>query len=62
MLGALCLADRDPRQIADAELDLLDRIAAEAVALMTRQDAVIPEPRREVPAAVRGVLGQRVPD
>lgn len=62
VLGALCLADREPRQIADAELDLLDRIAAEAVALMTRQDAVIPEPRREVPPAPRSMLGQRVPD
>lgn len=62
VLGALCLADREPRQIADAELDLLDRIAAEAVALMTRAEPLIPEPRREAPPAPRSLLGQRIPE
>lgn len=62
VLGALCLMDREPRQIEDAELDLLDKIAADVVAVMTDQDAVPTEPRREEPPAPRGVLGQRIPD
>ncbi len=51
VLGALCLMDREPRQIEDAELDLLDKIAADVVAVMTDQDAVPTEPRREEPPA-----------
>ncbi|CAM3405095.1 AI-2E family transporter [Paracoccus nototheniae] len=62
VLGALCLMDRAPRQIGDSELDLLDRIAAEATALITREDPVATEPRKPAPAAPRSVLGQRVPD
>lgn len=62
VLGALCLMDRAPREMEAGELDLLDRIAADAVAVMTKEEAVIPEPRREEPAAPRAVLGQRVPD
>ena len=62
VLGMLCLSDRAPRQIEDTELDLLDRIAAEAVAVMTKQEPVPAEPRKSAPAAPRSVLGQRIPD
>lgn len=62
VLGALSIVDRSPRRIEDAELDLLDKIAADVVAVMTKENAVAPEPRREEPAAPRSILGQRVPD
>ena len=62
VLGALSIVDRSPRQIEDAGLDLLDKIAADVVAVMTKENAVAPEPRREEPAAPRSILGQRVPD
>lgn len=62
VLGALCLLDHAPREIEAAELDLLDKIAADVVAVMTKESAVVPEPRREEPAAPRSILGQRVPE
>lgn len=61
VLGALCLLDRISRQIADAELDLLDRIAAEVVVVITNEDLLTTEPRKTAPSAPRSVVGQRIP-
>ncbi|SNR61480.1 AI-2E family transporter [Paracoccus sediminis] len=62
VIGALCLMDDTPRQIEDGDLDFLDKVAADVVSLLTEQDPVAPEPRREVPPDPRAMLGQRVPD
>ncbi|WP_410219307.1 AI-2E family transporter [Paracoccus sp. (in: a-proteobacteria)] len=62
VLGTLCLVDRAPRQIDEAELDLLDKMAADVVSVMTKQEPLQPAPRKEVPAAQRSLLGQRVPE
>lgn len=62
VIGALCLMDDTPRDIADNDLDFLDKVAADVVALLTRQEPVPTQPRKEVPPDPRAVLGQRIPD
>ncbi|MDB6179936.1 AI-2E family transporter [Paracoccus fistulariae] len=60
VLGALCLLDRNPRKLEDEELDLLDRIAADAVSVITGDDVIAPEPREAEESSA--TVGQSLPD
>lgn len=62
VIGALCLMDDSPREIADGDLDLLDKIAADVIAHLTQDEPVEPEPRQPVQPDPRALLGQRVPE
>lgn len=59
VLGALCLLDSEPRQLNPEELALLDSLAADAISVITGEDAAQPEARRSPPSIT---VGQSVPD
>lgn len=61
VLGALCLLDTEPRGLNDEELTLLDTMAADAVSLITGEEAVERAPHGETDRR-SAVLGQAVPD
>jgi predicted PurR-regulated permease PerM len=58
VLGALCLFDTAPRKFADAELELLDSLAADVVSIITGDDVVEPERDDQDTSAT---VGQQVP-
>ena len=59
VLGALCLLDSEPRQLNPEELTLLDSMAADAIVVITGEDAPQPEAGRIPPSIT---VGQSVPD
>lgn len=61
VLGALCLLDTEPRQLEEDEVELLDTIAADAVSVITGEDAAEPQARGEK-SAPSATLGQAVPE
>ena len=60
----MALSKRPHRSILKRRGSISTAVQAvvDVVAVMTEQEAVPPEPRREEPPAPRGVLGQRIPD
>ncbi|MGV6875277.1 AI-2E family transporter [Pseudochelatococcus sp. B33] len=61
VLGALCLLDTEPRKLNDEELSLLDTMAADAVSLITGEDAAERAPHGEKDRH-SAILGQAVPE
>jgi predicted PurR-regulated permease PerM len=60
VFGALCLLDREPHTLEEREIELLNTMAADVVAIMTGEDAV--GPSYAPSAASTATIGQRVPE
>lgn len=60
VLGALCILDTDPRTIGQRELDLLEKLAGDAVETITRSE---PPPQSDEPEdEASATVGQRIPE
>jgi hypothetical protein len=59
VFGALCLLDREPHTLDEREIELLNTMAADVVAIMTGEDAA--EPPEALSATSTATVGQRVP-
>jgi GAF domain-containing protein len=58
VIGALCLLDTEPRKLEDAELELLDSLAADVVSVITGDEVVEPDRDEQDTSAT---VGQQVP-
>ncbi len=61
VLGALCLLDLEPRKLDEEEVNLLNSMAADVVALITGEDPILRENESKSKKA-SAVVGQMVPD
>jgi predicted PurR-regulated permease PerM len=60
VFGALCLLDREPHTLDEREIELLNTMAADVVAIITGEDASEPKESKRQPATA--TVGQPVPD
>jgi hypothetical protein len=61
IIGALCILDSKPRTLEDSEVALLETMAADVIATITRCDVEKEASVRSAPAASAATVGQEVP-
>jgi predicted PurR-regulated permease PerM len=62
VLGALCILDTDPRELTERELELLEKLASDAVGIITaKEQAAEPQEREPDKDAPSATVGQNVP-